>query len=175
MGAINFGTLTNISRLALVNEPETEEEQEEQYFYNYELEETQAELDKLNLYYFNLSIKYGYYESFYLKLNEENTKYIYTNTKEKQEVLEELTAIKNILIELVKDNFLVGVYPSWVTTRLNTAETIKQIKRIIKALKEETKATYTSRTYKQKNKTIKEIMEEYETNEKRRIKALMEV
>mgnify|MGYP003491126844 CR=1 FL=1 len=158
MGAINFGTLTKISRLALVNEPETEEEQEELYF---EVEETQAHLDKLNLYYFSLSIEYGYYEGFYLKLNEENTKYIYTNTKEKQEVLKELTAIKNILIELVKDNFLIGCYPSWVTTRLKTAETIKQIKSIIKELKAETMASYTEYTANKQNKSIFDIAKEY--------------
>ena len=172
MGAINFGTLTNISRLALVNEPETEEEQEEQYFYNYELEETQAQLDKLNLYYFNLFIDYGYYEGFYLRIARENIPYIYNNSQEKAETLKELTAIKNILIELVKNGLLWGCYPSWVTTRLNTAETIKQIKIIIKALKEETKETYTSRTCK--NKTFDEILKEYETNDKRRIQALME-
>ena len=130
MGAINFGTLTNISRLALVNKPETE-----QYFYNYELEETQEELDKLNLYYFNLSIKYGYYEGFYIVLGYENIPYIYNNSQEK-------------------------------------AETIKQIKRIIKALKEETKETYTSRTYK--NKSFDEILKEYEINNKRRIQELRE-
>ena len=169
MGAINFGTLTNIGRLALVNELETEEEE----LYCELVEETQAQLDKLNLYYFSLSIKYGYYEGFYLKLNEENTKYIYTNTKEKQEVFKELTAIKNILIKLVKNGLLSGCYPSWVTTRLNTAETIKQIKRIIKALKEETKATYTSRTCK--NKTFDEILKEYETSNKIKMQLLMEV
>lgn len=168
MGAINFGTLTNISRLALVNETETEEEQEEQYFYNYELEETQAELDKLNLYYFNLSIKYGYYEGFYIVLGYENIPYIYKNSQEKAETLKELTAIANILIKLVKNGLLSGCYPSWVTTRLNTAETIKQIKRIIKALKEKTKATYTSRTCK--NKTFDEILKEYETNNKKKYK-----
>ena len=172
MGAINFGTLTNMSRLALVNEPETEEEQEEEYFYNYELEETQAQLDKLNLYYFNLSINYGYYDGFYIVLGYENIPYIYNNSQEKAETLKELTAIKNILIELVKKGLLKGCYPNWVTTRLNTAETLRQIKRIIKALKEETKETYTSRTCK--NKSFDEIFKEYETKNKIRIQSLME-
>ena len=172
MGAINFGTLTNISRLALVNEPETEEEQEEQYFYNYELEETQAQLDKLNLYYFNLSINYGYYEGFYIVLSYENIPYIYNTSQEKAETLKELTAIKNILIELVKNRLLKGCYPNWVTSRLGTAETIKQIKRIIKALKEETKETYTSRTCKEKS--FDEILKEYEIKNKRRMQALRE-
>ena len=161
MGTINFGTLTNIDRLALVNEPETEDEE----LYCELVEETQAQLDKLNLYYFSLSIEYGYYEGFYLKLNEENTKYIYANTKEKQEVLKELTAIKNILIELVKDNFLIGCYPSWVTTRLKTAETIKQIKSIIKELKAETMASYTEYKANKENKSIFDIVKEYGTRE----------
>lgn len=163
MGAINFGTLTKISRLALVNEPETEEEE----LYCEVEEDIQARLDKLNLYYFSLSIKYGYYEGLYLKLNEENTKYIYDNTKEKQEVLKELTAIKNILIELVRNNFLVGAYPSWVTTRLNTDETIKQIKSIIKELKAETMASYTEYTANKQNKNIFDIIKEYETRKSR--------
>ena len=100
--------------------------------------------------------------------------YIFNNSKEKAEATKELTAIKKVLLELVKNGILWGCYPSWVTTRLTKAETLKQINKIIKALKEEIKETYTSRTYKQTNKTIKEIMEEYETNEKRRRKELME-
>lgn len=165
MGAINFGTLTNKNRLAIVNEPETQEEQEEQYFYNYELEETQEELNKHNFYYFNLSIEYGYYEGFYLKLKEENTKYIYNNTQEKQEVLKELTAIKNILIKFVKNGLLWGCYPSWIYNRLETAETIKQIKSIIKELKAETIASYTEYTANKQNKSIFDIIKEYETRE----------
>ena len=43
-----------------------------------------------------------------------------------------------------------------------------------KDLKEETQETYTIRTYKQQAKSIKEIMQEYETNDKRRIQALRE-
>lgn len=162
MGAINFNTLTKNNRLALVNEPETEEEQEEQYFYNYELEETQAELDKHNFYYFNLSIDYGHYEGFCLKLEDDNTKYIYQDSKEKAEVLKELTAIKKVLLELVKNGLLWGCYPSWIYNKLATAETIKQINIIIKELKEETKRSYTERTASKTNKNIFDIIKEFE-------------
>lgn len=165
MGAINFGTLTNINRLAIVNEPMTAEEIEQQEFFNYPLDETQEELNNYNFYYFNLSIEYGYYNGFYLKLKEDNTKYIYDNTKEKQEALKELTAIKNILIKFVKNGLLWGCYPSWIYNRLETAETIKQIKSIIKELKAETMASYTEYTANKQNKNIFDIIKEYETRE----------
>lgn len=162
MGAINFGTLTNQNRLAIVHEPETEQEHKEQYFYYYELNETQKELNKHNFYYFNLTIKKGYYDGFYLKLTEENTKYIYDNEKEKTEVLKELTAIQNILIKFVKNGILWGCYPSWIYNRLETTETIKQIRETIKELKTEVKASYTEYTANKQNKNIFDVIKEYE-------------
>lgn len=154
MGAINFGTLTNKNRLAIVNEPLTAEEEEQQEFFNYPLDETQETINKYNLYYFELIIKYGYYNGFYLELNDNNTKWIYQDTKEKAEAIKELTQIKKILLELVKNGCCWGCYPSQIYNKLDTAETIKQIKAIIKELKAEVKASYTERTARQQNKTF---------------------
>ena len=165
MGTINFNALININRLALVNEPETEEEEFEQSFYNYELEEIQEELDKNDFYYFNLSINFGYYRGFCLKL-ENNTKYIYQNSKEKAEVLKELTAIKKVLLELIKKGLLWGCYPSWIYNKLPTAETIKQVNAIIKELKQETKRSYTEKTASKTNKSIFDIVKEIEQRRK---------
>lgn len=162
MGAINFGSLTNKSRLAIVNEPRTEEEKEQQEFFNYEMLETAEALDKYNLYYFEIIIKMGYYDGFYLELNEKNTKWVYNNTKEKNEVIKELTLIKKCLIEIVKSEHCWGCYPSWIYNRLDTADTIKQIKAIIKELKNEVKASYTERTATQQGKTIFDIIRETE-------------
>lgn len=159
MGTINFNTLTKINCLALVNEPETEEEQ---YFCDDKLEETQAELNKHNFYYFNLSINYGYYNGFCLKLEDNDTKYIYQDSKEKAEVLKELTAIKKVLLDIVKNGLLWGCYHSWAYNKLETAETIKQIKETIKELKAEVKASYTEYTANKQNKNIFDIIKEFE-------------
>lgn len=159
MGAINFGTLTNKNRLAIVNEPMTAEEEEQQEFFNYPMYETTETIDKYNLYYYELIIKVGYYNGFYLQLNDNNTKWIYNNTKEKQEVLKELTQIKDILIDIVKSGYCWGCYPSWVYNKLTTAETIKQIKETIKELKAEVKASYTETTAKRQNKNIFDIIQ----------------
>jgi hypothetical protein len=158
VGAINFGRLTNKNNLALVNEPESQEEQEEQYFFNYELEEVEEELKNHEFYYFNLAIEFGYYEGFYLKLKEDNTKLIYENTQEKKEVLKELTKIKNILIQFVNDGLLWGCHPSWLYNRLDTSQTLKEIKELIKQLKEEVKSSYTERTAKIKNISILDLI-----------------
>lgn len=162
MGAINFGTLTSASCLALVNQPETEEEE---FFFADDLDHLQNEINNLKLYYFNLKIEYGYYEGFYLTLNEENTKLIYNNTKEKNEVLKELSAIKKNLINLVKSGILWGCHPSWVYNRLSTADTIREINEIIQELKNEVKASYTEHTARKQNKSIFEIANEYGAKE----------
>jgi hypothetical protein len=159
MGAINFGTLTNKSRLALVNEQETNNGDYYDDFY-FELEEVDETIKNKNFYYFNLLIKYGYYNGFYLKLEDDNTKYIYENTKEKQEVLKELTQIKKILVDFVKNGFLWGCYPSWVYSKLEKKETLTELRKIIKELKEETKKSYTQRTAKKQNKNIFDIIKE---------------
>ena len=160
MGAINFGTLTKYNRLAIVNneEPETEGQ-----FY-YDLYKTQEELNKHKFYYFDLSINPGYYDGFYLKLEENNTKYIYQNNKEKNEVLKELTVIKNTLIKLVKNESLWGCYPGWIYNQLETVETIRQIKELIKELKNEVKTSYTEYTANKQGKNIFDICKEYESS-----------
>ena len=164
MGAINFRTLTNKSRLALVNEPEREEEPEEQYFddNDADFEEVKEELKKYNFYYFNLLVDFGYYEGFSLRLEEENTRWIYHNHKEKAEALKELTQIKNILIQFINNGLLKGAYPSWVTSYPTQADTIRQIKEIIKSYKEEIKSSYTEATAKRQNKSILDIIKEAE-------------
>jgi hypothetical protein len=163
MGAINFGTLTNKNRLAVGNLPELEEWEHDELFYYYELEETQNELKKYNwecFEFFKLGLACGYYEGFYLFIEEHGTKWIYNNTKEKQEALKELTTIKNVLLKLVKSDILQGSYPSWVTIQLSKQETLKQIKETIKEYKKEVATSYTERTAKQQNKTIFDIMQE---------------
>lgn len=165
MGAINFGTLTIKSRLALVNIVETDEEDENNYndVYYYDYEEIRQEIEKHNFYYFNLLIDSGYYEGFYLRITEENTKWIYDNSKEKAEAIKELTQIKKILIDFIKNNYLKGCYPSWCTTYTTQSQTIKELKTTIKELKEEVKASYTQATAKRQNKSIFEIIKESES------------
>lgn len=162
MGAINIGSLTNKSRLAIANEPRTEEEEKQQDFFNYPMYEANKILDKYKLYYYRLIIKSGYYNGFYLELNEKNTKYVYNNTKEKNEVAKELTLIKKCLVEIVKNGYCWGCLPSWIYNRQTTTETIKQIKTIIKELKTEIKASYTARKATQQGKTIFDIIREVE-------------
>ena len=142
MGAINFNSLIKSNRLALVNDEEYD------FDFNFNYEEVKNKLNNYNFYYFDIKIEAGYYEGFYLKLEEKNTKNIYKNTEEKNEVLKELTQIKKLLIDLVKNNFLNGIYPSWINTNLTTTQTIEEIKNIIKILKNEVIKSYTEKTYK---------------------------
>lgn len=164
MGAINFGTLTSKSRLALVSTVEADEEDENIYenIYEWDYEEIKTEIEKNNFYYFNLFIDYGYYDGFYLRLAEDNTKWIYNNSQEKAEAIKELTQIKKILTNFVKDGFLRGCYPGWCTTYTTQSQTIKELKAIIKELKEEIKTSYTQATAKRQNKSIFEIIKEAE-------------
>lgn len=172
MGAINFKTLTWRHSLAIVNQQVTENELEEEYF-DWDFETVEQELKKHDFYYFSLFIDSGYYDGFYLGIGEENTRWIYHNSQEKAEALKELTKIKNILLNLVKDGIVWGCYPSWCTKYLTEKETIKDIRTIIKELKEEIKASYTETTAKRQKKNIYDIIKE--TEEKQRNKNKMEL
>ena len=164
MGAINFGRLTNKSALALVNNQETESEEFEEFedIYYYDYEEIKEKLEQEYLYYFSITIQAGYYEGFYLQLSEENTRWIYDNTKEKREAIQELTKIKSILIEFIKNGLVCGCYPGWCSSYPSEQETIKELKKIIKEYKQEIQKAYTQTTAARAGKGIFEIMKEAE-------------
>lgn len=161
MGTINFGRLTNKSALALVSNQNADQEDYEDFCY-YDYEEIKEKLGQEYFYYFSITIQGGYYGGFYLQLSEENTRWIYDNTKEKREAVQELTKIKAILIDFVKNGLVRGCYTGWVSTYPAKEETLKELKAIIKEYRQEIQKAYTQRTAARAGKGILEIIKEAE-------------
>lgn len=102
-------------------------------------------LDKYNFYYLHVTIQNGYYEGFYIDI-ENNFRLYFNDAEEKKESQKEVTKLKNFLFEVV-ENGLVQVSPGWCTSYASKEETKKAIKEAIKELRQEIKDTPTASKY----------------------------
>ena len=151
MGAINYFTSDYITigyNLNNFDYDEIEWSQEiiREYF------ETLTELLKENyFYYWNVKIKPGYYEGFTIDI-ENNFPYCFDNYQEKKEALKEVTQIEKFLLECINDFECCSVYPGWCTGYADYKESIKDLNRAIKEMKEEVKNTCTYYTLPESEK-----------------------
>ena len=146
MGAINYGTSEYITiGLKPYNYDdymtETEDIDYELMQMDYETDRENIEyiLDKYNLNFFNVSIKFGYYEGFYLNIN---TDFDFYNWEDKADALKEATQIKNMLIECCGCGLCV-VHPGWCTGYENYRDSIDSVKAAISEIKDDIKKTKT--------------------------------
>ena len=102
-------------------------------------------LDKYSFYYYHITINSGYYEGFYLDI-ENNYGICYDSYEDKKDVQKEITQIKTMLTEMAGCG-LVQVYPGWCTGYEDYKGTIKGIKAAIKEMREEVRAIPTWTTY----------------------------
>ena len=172
MGTINYGTsdyitlgakpesrfeweqdkalMEELKDLAKEHGNTIDEEIEEQLWINMEsdLDNARYELEKHSFYHFNVAIKYGYYEGFYIDI-ENNFPLFFDDYEEKKEALAEIREIEQYL----KDNAgngLVSVYPGWCTSYADYKQTLKDIRTAAREMREDVKNTPTWRTYKEK-------------------------
>ena len=95
-------------------------------------------------YQYKLSIESGYYEGFYINIEDE---YIYyDDCIEKRATQKEITKIKQFLIECV-ENGLVACFPGWCTKYLSYEDTLKEISKAIKEMRQAAKAKPTYKNY----------------------------
>lgn len=146
MGAINYGTSKYITiGLKPYNYDdymtETEDIDYELMQMDYETDRENIEyiLDKYNLNFFNVSIKFGYYEGFYLDIN---ANFDFYNWQDKKDALKEATQLKNMLIECCGVG-LCEVHPGWCTAYMPYKESINNIKAAVWHIKEDIKRTET--------------------------------
>ena len=146
MGTINYGTSEYITiGLKPYNYDdymtETEDIDYELMQMDYETDRENIEyiLDKYNLNFFNVSIKFGYYEGFYLNIN---TDFDFYNWEDKADALKEATQIKNMLIECCGCG-LCSVYPGWCTGYENYKDSIESVRAAVSKMKDDIKATKT--------------------------------
>lgn len=141
MGTINYFTSDYITLGYNTNNINYDDD----FYYddiNYEFDEIAALLKNEFFYYFNITLKPGYYDGFTINI-ENNFGYCFNDYSEKKEALKELTRIKNFLIYIV-DNFNVcEVWPGWCTSYQEYHTTIIDIKAAIKEMKSEIKTTPT--------------------------------
>ena len=131
MGAINYGTSTYLCSLGynLNNDvADCEEAQDEQ---RWTADDVQDYLDDLSLCYYDIEIKPGYYEGFYLDISDIDDNY-YADYDCKNERVKELHKIGRALIDLANKFGLVLYAPGWCTGYANTGDTIRYIKQAVK-------------------------------------------
>lgn len=138
MGAINYGTSTYLCNIGynLNNDvADYEEAQDDQYW---TAKEVQDYLDDLSLCYYDIELKTGYYEGFYLDISDIHGDY-YSDDDCKEERIKELHKIGRALIHLTNYYGLVNYTPCWGTRYATTDGTIRAVK---KAVKDEITAIY---------------------------------
>ena len=128
MGAINYGTSTYLCSLGynLNNDAADYEEALDDQFWT--AEEVQYYIDELSLCYYDIDIKPGYYEGFYLDISGD----YYADDEDKEERAKELHKIGRALIYLVNKFGLVSYEPGWRTGYSTTGDTIRYIKNAVK-------------------------------------------
>ena len=102
-------------------------------------------LNKYNFYYYHITLQPGYYDGFYIDI-ENNFGLCYDDHEEKKEAQKEITEIKKMLYELAGVG-LVACFPGWCTTYKDYKGTIQEINNAIKEMREEARTTPTWRNY----------------------------
>lgn len=139
MGAVNYGTSDYISIGLNVSGDFDELEQEQAR------DEIAAILDNFGFWYFHVTIKSGYYEGFYIDI-ENNFPCFFDNWEERRDAQKEVTKIKRFLLECTAAG-LVQYFPGWCTGYSTEKETRAAINAAIKEIRQEVKETPTYRQY----------------------------
>ena len=131
MGAINYGTSEFLCTLGYNLNNDVENYEEAQDDQRWTADEVQYYLDELSLCYYDINIKPGYYEGFYLDISDIDDNY-YADYDCKQERVKELHKIGRALIHLTNYYGLVNYTPGWCTRYATTDGTIRDIKQAVK-------------------------------------------
>lgn len=132
MGAINYGASTYLCNIGynLNNDvADYEEAQNDQYW---TAKEVQDYLDDLSLCFYDIELKPGYYEGFYLDISDINGDYYSDDDCNKNERIKELHLIARALIHLTNRCGLVLYAPGWGTRYATTDGTIRAVKKAVK-------------------------------------------
>lgn len=158
MGTINYRTSDYITIGYNLNwddsEFETWEEMENEKQLDIEDMYTniRAILNKYDFTFYHVVIKPGYYEGFYIDINN-NYPDCYDSKEDKRAAQKEVTKLKACLIECVNTG-LVQVWPGWCTSYKTHNESIEAIKTAIKEMRAEIKSIPTWYTLNQLGKAV---------------------
>ena len=110
-----------------------------------DFENAKAILDKYSFYYYHIEIKSGYYDGFYIDI-ENNFGLFYDNYTERREAQKEITEIKKMMLELA-DIGIISVYPGWCMGYADREKTLQDIKEAIEEMRSESKIIPTYNQY----------------------------
>lgn len=146
MGAINYGTseyitigLEPYNTNDYIFEDGSVDYDAMSIDYDCDIENVRFIIDKYSFSFFDINIKYGYYEGFYLDIN---ANFDFYNWQDKKDALKEATQLKNMLIECCGVG-LCEVWPGWCTTYMPYKESVNNIKAAVWHIKEDIKCTET--------------------------------
>lgn len=151
MGTINYGTSEyitlgyNCNAEYTFDDFGTGEDEQRQFEISFLYDEVIEELDKFNFYFFNVAIKPGYYEGFYIDI-ENNFPVAFDCWQDKRYAQKEITQIKKFLLVCAKFG-LVECFPGWCMAYSDYTDTIKAIGDAIKNMRYEVKCTPTYAQY----------------------------
>lgn len=101
-------------------------------------------LKKQHFDFYEIELKGGYYEAFYLDIS---FKYLWLdNYKEKLLALKETTRLRKFLEECINDFSMVVYYPGWCTEYETRETSLKTLKNAIREQKELIRSLYTEKT-----------------------------
>ena len=103
-------------------------------------------LDQESFYYFSVTLEPGYYEGFYLII-ENMFPACYDSSDEKQLAHKEITRIRAFLTECINDFECCSVYPGWCTGHADYKRSLKDLSAAIKEMHDTVKKTPTERQY----------------------------
>ena len=91
----------------------------------------QETIDKYSFDFFTVSIEPGHYEGFSIDIRN-NLPGEFYNDEEREEALNDADQLRELLITLVNDVCLVQVYPGWVTTYIDPAHSLTNVKKAMR-------------------------------------------
>ena len=101
-----------------------------------------AILNNHRFYYFHVTVNAGYYEGFYIDI-ENNFPWFLDDYREKQNAQKEITEIKAFLLECINNYECFAVSPGWCTTYADYNETLKRLNIAIREMRETVRSTPT--------------------------------
>ena len=101
-------------------------------------------LEQYSFYYFHIALSPGYYEGFYIDI-ENNFSWCFDNYRDKRAALKEITQIKKFLIDCL-DFGCCAVYPGWCMGYADYKTTLKEIDAAVQNMRATVKSTPTWHT-----------------------------
>lgn len=115
------------------------------HYYEFDYCDISEQLKRHNFYYFHVDINPGYYEGFTIDI-EFNYGFCLDSWEDRREANKEITEIKKFLKDCAGLG-MVACFPGWCTTYCDYAETLKEISRATKEMRETVKSVPTWNQY----------------------------